>query len=61
MKKAIAKDTFSIGQMVNKGREFHIRKGSMGRVKLCNEPSNSTSVGEFGPEFMKKHFEIIEG
>lgn len=60
MKKAIAKETISLGQMVNKGREFYVRKGSLGRVKLCNTPSNMSCIGEFPPSFVEKNFDIIE-
>ena len=60
MKKAIAKETISLGQMVNKGREFYVRKGSIGRLKLCNTPSNMSSIGDFQPGFVEKHFRIVE-
>jgi hypothetical protein len=58
--KAIAKKTFSIGQMVNEGREFYVRKGSLGKVKLCNTNSNSTMVAEITRELLNKNFEIVK-
>lgn len=60
MRKVKAKETISVGQMINAGREFYVRKGSLGRVKLCNDDSNASCIGEFHPGFVEKFFDKAE-
>lgn len=57
---AIAKETMSMGRMVNKGQKFYVRKGSLGRVKLCTSNTNSAMFVEIPLDALYHGFEIQE-
>lgn len=61
MKKAVARETFSMfSQMINKGREFYVRKGSLDRVKLCNTNTNQSCIGELERKNLSLFFDVQE-
>ncbi|ANE22599.1 hypothetical protein AAY81_05075 [Denitrobacterium detoxificans] len=66
MKVAIARETVNLeGHMINRGRKFYLRSTHRERhgikyVKLCNQPTNFSSIGDFGLDIVMRFFDIVD-